>query len=191
MNRSPKPLVALLAALLCVNGLPALAAAADAPPPEAAAAPQAKMFKAEEIEQLVAPIALYPDPLLAQVLMASTYPLEVVEAARWQQQNPKLKDKALDDAVQQQTWDPSVKSLTAFPQVLTMLNDKLDWTQKLGDAFLAQQSDVMDAVQRLRVKAEAAGNLKSTEQQKVIVEPAPVNVQQNVTVTGRRLRRPR
>ena len=184
MNRSPKPLVALLAALLCVNGLPALAAAADAPPPEAAAAPQAKMFKAEEIEQLVAPIALYPDPLLAQVLMASTYPLEVVEAARWRKQNSTLADKALEDALQQQSWDPSVKSLTAFPPVLTMMNEKLDWTQKLGDAFLAQQSDVMEAVQRLRIKADAAGNLKSNEQQTVTVERAPANVQQNVTVQG-------
>jgi Protein of unknown function (DUF3300) len=183
MNRPSKPLAALLAALLWVPGLPVLAAA-EAAPPESAAAPQAPTFKAEEIEQLAAPIALYPDPLLAQVLMASTYPLEVVEAARWQKQNPSLKDKALEDALQQQTWDPSVKSLTAFPPVLTMLNDKLDWTQKLGDAFLAQQSDVMDAVQRLRAKAEAAGNLKSNEQQKVTVEQAPVNVHQNVTVQG-------
>jgi uncharacterized membrane protein YgcG len=183
MKRPSKPLAALLAALLWVHGLPVLVTA-QAPPPEAAAAPQGPTFKPEEIEQLVAPIALYPDPLLAQVLMACTYPLEVVAAARWQQQNSTLKDKALEDALQQQTWDPSVKSLTAFPSVLTMLNEKLDSTQKLGDAFLAQQSDVMDAVQRLRVKAEAAGNLKSNEQQKVTVEQAPVNVQQNVTVQG-------
>ena len=94
---------------------------------------------AEELEQIVAPIALYPDSLLAQVFMASTYPLEIVEAARWAKANPELKDNALEDALQAQTWDPSVKSLTAFPQVLTMMNEKLDWTQKLGDAFLAQQ----------------------------------------------------
>jgi hypothetical protein len=139
-------------------------------------------FKPEEIDQLVAPIALYPDSLLAQVLMASTYPLEVVEAARWSDANPNVKDKALEDAMQNQTWDPSVKSLTAFPQVLDMMNEKLDWTQKLGDAFLAQQSDVMDAVQRLRAKAKAEGNLETTKEQKVTVEQAPVNVEQKVVV---------
>ena len=105
--------------------------------------------------------------------MASTYPLEVVEAARWRDANPDLKDKALEDALLKQTWDPSVKSLTVFPQVLTMMNDKLDWTQKLGDIFLAQQKDVMDAVQRLRAKAKEEGNLESTEQQTVREEPAP------------------
>jgi len=124
-------------------------------------------FKNEEIEQLVAPIALYPDALVAQILMASTYPLEVVEAARWAKANPGLKDKALEDALQKQSWDPSVKSLTAFPQVLAMMNEKLDMTQKLGDAFLAQQKDVLDAVQRLRGKADQAGNLKSGNEQTV------------------------
>ena len=140
-------------------------------------------FKTEELEQLVAPIALYPDALVAQVLMASTYPLEVVEAARWSKANPNLKDKALQDALEKQSWDPSVKSLAAFPQILHMLNEKLDMTQKLGDAFLAQQKDVMDAVQRLRVKAQAAGNLKSskeqtvtTEQQVIKIEPADPQV---------------
>ena len=119
------------------------------------------VFKQEEIEQLVAPIALYPDALVAQILMASTYPLEVVLAARWSKANPNLKGKALEDALQKQTWDGSVKSLTAFPQVLAMLYEKLDMTQKLGDAFLAQQKEVLDAVQRLRARADAAGNLKS------------------------------
>ena len=128
------------------------------------------LFRPEEVEQLVAPIALYPDALLAQVLMASTYPLEIVSAARWVKANPKLKEQALEDALQRESWDPSVKSLAAFPQVLTMMNDKLDWTQKLGDAFLAQQKDVMDAVQRLRGKAQAQGTLKTTQEQKVIVE---------------------
>jgi Protein of unknown function (DUF3300) len=135
----------------------------------------AALFRAEELDQLVAPIALYPDSLLAQVLMASTYPLEIVSAARWVKANPKLKDKALDDALQTQSWDPSVKSLTVFPEVLTMMNEKLDWTQKLGDAFLAQQTDVMEAVQRLRSEAQAQGNLKTTKEQKVIVEPMPVS----------------
>ncbi len=151
----------------------ALAAAgtfAQPAPPPGAPASGAPTFKQEELEQLAAPIALYPDALVAQILMASTYPLEVVEAARWSKANPKVKDKALEDAMQQQRWDPSVKSLTAFPQVLAMMDAKLDWTQKLGDAFLAQQKDLMDAVQRLRAKAQAAGNLKSGKEQTVTVD---------------------
>ena len=127
-------------------------------------------FKKEEIEQLVAPIALYPDALVAQVLMASTYPLEVVQAARWSKANPELKDKALQDALEKQPWDPSVKSLTAFPGTLAMMSERLDWTQKLGDAFLAQQKEVLAAVQQLRSRAQAAGNLKSTKEQKVTTE---------------------
>lgn len=129
-----------------------------------------KTFKQEELDQLLAPIALYPDSLLAQILMASTYPLEVVQAGRWIKANQTLKGDALTAALEKENWDPSVKSLVNFPQVLDLMNEKLDWTQKLGDAFLAQQKDVMDTVQRLREKAEAQGNLKSSEQQKVIVE---------------------
>jgi hypothetical protein len=129
-----------------------------------------KPFKQEELDQLLAPVALYPDSLLAQVLMASTYPLEVVQAGRWVKANQNLKGDALTTALEQQNWDPSVKSLVNFPQVLDMMNEKLDWTQKLGDAFLAQQKDVMDTVQKLRTKAEAEGNLKSNKEQKVIVE---------------------
>jgi hypothetical protein len=129
-------------------------------------------FKPEEIEALVAPIALYPDSLLSQVLMASTYPLEIVQAARWVKANPNVKGDAAVKAVEKETWDVSVKSLVAFPQVLEPMNEKLDWTQKLGDAFLADQKAVLDAVQRLRLRAEESGNLKSTEQQKVIVEQA-------------------
>jgi len=121
----------------------------------------------EQIEALVAPIALYPDALLAQILMASSYPLEVVKAARWVKDNPKLTGSALESAMQQQPWDPSVKALTAVPQVLTMMNDRLDWTQQLGDAFLGQQEDVMVAVQVLRARAKAAGTLTTTAQQKV------------------------
>ncbi len=128
-------------------------------------------FKPEELEALVAPIALYPDSVLAQALMASTYPLEVVQAARWVKANPNVKGDAAIKAVESQPWDVSVKSLVAFPQVLEPMSDKLDWTQKLGDAFLAQEKDVMAAVQRLRAKAQQSGNLKSNEQQKVIVEP--------------------
>lgn len=154
-----------LAAIAALSWLPAGHAQAPAKPAAAQApakpAAQAPVFKNEEIEQLVAPIALYPDPLVAQILMASTYPLEVVSAARWQKSNPGLKGKQLEDALQQMPWDPSVKSLTAFPQVLTMMDTKLDMTQKLGDAFLAQQKDVMSAIQRLRAKADQTGNLKS------------------------------
>jgi hypothetical protein len=129
-----------------------------------------KPFKQEELDQLLAPLALYPDSLVAQILMASTYPLEVVQAARWAKANQTLKGDALTKTLEQQDWDPSVKSLVNFPQVLDMMNEKLDWTQKLGDAFLAQQKDVMDTVQKLRLKAYGEGNLKTTEQQKVTVE---------------------
>lgn len=121
----------------------------------------------KKLEQLVAPIALYPDALLTQVLMASTYPLEVVEAARWVAQNSKLDQAALDKALQAETWDPSVKSLCALPTVLKRMNDNLDWTQDLGDAFLADQAAVMDVVQSMRRKALEAGNLKSTEEQTI------------------------
>jgi hypothetical protein len=129
-----------------------------------------KPFKQEELDQLVAPIALYPDSLLAQILMASTYPLEVVQAQRWAKANQNLKGDALTAALEKQDWDPSVSSLVNFPQVLDMMNEKLDWTQKLGDAFLAQEKDVMDTIQKLRLKAYGEGNLKSTEQQKVVVQ---------------------
>lgn len=138
-----------------------LAIASAATLPVANDAQAAAVFKPEEIEQLVAPIALYPDALVAQILMAATYPLEVVSAARWSKANPSVKGTALEDAMEKQSWDASVKSLTAFPQVLAMMNDKLEMTQRLGDAFLAQQKDVLDAVQKLRARAQAAGNLKS------------------------------
>jgi uncharacterized membrane protein YgcG len=131
-----------------------------------------QVFKAEELDQLLAPIALHPDDLLAQILMAATYPLEVVQAARWVKANQNLKGNQLTAALEKQDWDPSVKSLVNFSQVLQMMSDKLDWTQKLGDAVLAQQKDVMDTVQRLRKKAYDAGNLKSTNEQVVKVDTA-------------------
>ena len=152
--------MAIMALILCVA----------APGPAQAQDKDNQNLSAAQLEQLVAPIALYPDSLLAQVLMASTYPLEVVEAARWAKANPNLKGKDLDAALQKQSWDPSVKSLAAFPQTLQMMNDKLDWTQALGDAFLSQQKDVMAAVQRLRDKAQAQGNLKSGKEQTVKTE---------------------
>ncbi|MCC6670837.1 MAG: DUF3300 domain-containing protein [Planctomycetes bacterium] len=124
-------------------------------------------FTTERLEQLVAPIALYPDALLAQVLMASTYPLEIVEAARWLQKQPKLPPDQLEAALKDVEWDPSVKSLCAFPGVLARLNDNLQWTQDLGDAFLAQKAKLMDIVQWMRRKALEAGHLKSSPEQKV------------------------
>ena len=124
-------------------------------------------FRQEELDQMLAPIALYPDPLLSQVLMASTYPLEVVQASRWSRANPGLKGREAVQASEQMDWDPSVNSLTAFPQVLAMMDDKIEWTERLGEAFLAQQADVMDSVQALRRRAEAAGNLLSSDQMRV------------------------
>ena len=109
--------------------------------------------------------------------MASTYPLEVVEAARFVQQNPGLKGEALDQALGTKTWDPSVMSLAAFPQVLVMMNDKLEWTQQLGDAFLANEGQVMQTVQSLRGRAQAAGNLQNTPQQKVIVQERTIIIE--------------
>src|SRR5215831_830008 len=150
------------------------------PPPAGQEAAPAPPLKPEEIEALVAPIALYPDDLLSQVLMASTYPLEIVHATRWVKANPNTKGDAAVKAVANETWDVSVKSLVAFPQVLEPMNDKLDWTQKLGDAFLQDQKAVLDAVQRLRAKAKDSGNLKSNEQQNVIVEPPSSTTTQTV-----------
>ena len=130
----------------------------------------APAFRPEEIDQMVAPIALYPDSLLAQVLVASTYPLEIVQAGRFVQQNKELKGEKLMAAAKDKDWDPSVKAMLSFPDVLLMMSEKLEWTEKLGNAFLGQQKDVMASVQRLRQKAQEAGNLKTTKEQKVIVE---------------------
>ena len=126
-----------------------------------------QLLKAEELDALVAPIALYPDTLLSLVLMASTYPLEVIQAERWVRENKKLKGDELKAAVDKQGWDQSVKSLVATPDVLSMMSMRLSWTQKLGDAVLAQQADVMDAIQRLRTKADANNKLTSTKEQRV------------------------
>jgi len=121
----------------------------------------------DQLDSLVAPIALYPDPLLAQTLVASTYPLELVQLQQWLAKNSGLKDKALADAVEKQPWDPSIQAMAALPDVVKRLADDIQWTTDLGNAFLAQQSEVMDAVQRMRKKAQDTGNFKSTEQQKV------------------------
>ena len=140
-------------------------------------AQESKTFKQEELDQMLAPIALYPDDLLTQLLMASTYPLEIVQAARWTKQNKDLKGDALTEGLEKQDWDPSVKSLVNFPEVLERMNENLQWTVRLGDAFLAQQKQVMDTIQMLRKKAQEAGNLKDNPQQKVVVEQETIVIQ--------------
>src|SRR5690242_8299900 len=124
----------------------------------------------DQLDSLVAPIALYPDPLLAQILAASTYPLEIIELEQWLKRNPNLKDQALADAMAKQSWDPSIQAMAVFPEVVTRLSANVAWTTNLGNAFLAQPQDVMDAVQRMRAKAQSKGALKTTEQQKVETE---------------------
>jgi hypothetical protein len=153
-------------ALLVAQTAPAAAAPTAAP----AAAPAAEEFSKEQLEQLVAPIALYSDALLMQVLMASTYPLEVVEADRFMKKNPELKDDKLEAALKDQDWDPSVKSMCTLPDVLKRMSENLDWTQDLGDAFLGQKDQLLDTVQFMRGKAHDSGNLKSSEQQTVTVK---------------------
>ncbi len=152
-------------------------------PEQAAQGQQYTQQTPEQLQQLVAPIALYPDSLVAQILAASTFPEQVVEADRWVQAHPDLKGDALGQAVDQQPWDPSVKALTAFPPVLGNMDKNLSWTSSLGDAYYNQQQDVMDAVQVMRQRAQEAGNLQTTPQQTVttqdstiIIEPASPEV---------------
>jgi Protein of unknown function (DUF3300) len=158
-------------AVALLFALPQAASAQTPPPPsQPASAPAQQLLTAGQLDALVAPIALYPDALLSLVLMASTYPLEVVQADRWASANKSLQGDALKAALDQQNWDDSVKSLTATPTVLDLMSNKLDWTQQLGDAVLAQQPDVMDAIQRLRTKAQANNKLQSTSQQAVTTQ---------------------
>jgi Protein of unknown function (DUF3300) len=158
--------VALLCALLLLPG--DLVAYAQTPPQQDAPPEQAATkIPNEQLDSLVAPIALYPDPLLAQVLVASTYPLEIIQLQQWLPQHKDLKDKALVAALEKEQWDPSIQAMAALPDVVKQLAENIKWTTDLGNAFLAQQNDVMDAVQRMRIKAKDAGNLKSSEQQKV------------------------
>jgi hypothetical protein len=138
---------------------------------------ESKTFKQQELDQMLAPIALYPDDLLTQILIAATYPLEIVQADRWTKQNKSLKGDALTEALEKQDWDPSVKSLVNFPEVLSRMSEDLRWTQQLGDAFLAQEKEVMDTIQMLRKKAQEAGNLKDNPQQKVVVEKETIVIQ--------------
>ena len=177
--KSIKVLVALLSVVLILRDVSSIyaqetATQDQAPPP----------IPAAQLDSLVAPVALYPDPLLSQLLVASTYPIEVVQLQQWLAQNPNLKDQALADAVQKQDWDPSIQAMSAFPAVVKQLADNIKWTTDLGNAFIDHEGDVMDAVQRMRAKAAAAGNLKSTQQQTVetkVVETKTVVVIQPAT----------
>jgi uncharacterized membrane protein YgcG len=175
-------LVLVLSVALTFATLPLDLSAQDAPatPPQdaqGAPAPTYAQQTPEQLQRLVAPIALYPDSLVAQILAASTFPEEVVEADRWVQAHPDLKGEALGQAVDQQPWDPSVKALTAFPSVLGNMDKNLSWTSTLGDAYYNQQQDVMDAVQVMRHKAEAAGALKTTPQEVVRDDGPDVDIE--------------
>ena len=159
----------LLVMVLTLTLLPGdtMAAVPSTRPAPSQSGGQASKIPPDQLDSLVAPIALYPDPLLAQTLAASTYPLEIIQLQQWLLKNPGLKDKALADAVAKQPWDPSIQAMAGLPDVVKRLADDIQWTTDLGNAFLAQQNDVMDAVQRMRKKAQDKGNLKSTEQQTV------------------------
>jgi hypothetical protein len=146
-------------------------------PAQDAAAPPYTQQTPEQLQQLVAPIALYPDSLVAQILAASTFPEQVVEADRWLQANPDMKGEALGKAADQQPWDPSVKALVAFPSVLGNMDKNLSWASSLGDAYYNQQQDVMDAVQVMRKRAQDAGNLKSTPQQTVATQDSNIDIE--------------
>jgi hypothetical protein len=173
--------VAAVLCLLLLGSGDAMLFAQDPAAQAAPAEPAAAKLPPDQLDSLVAPIALYPDPLLAQTLVAATYPLELIQLQQWLAKNKDLKDKALADAVGKQPWDPAIQSMAAVPDVVKRLADDIQWTTQLGDAFLDQQSDVMDAVQRMRKKAEEKGALKSNEQQKVetkVVEQKTVIVVQ-------------
>ena len=161
-------IVSALLLILIPFEVPAFAQDSGPAQPEASAAVQP--FTPDQLDNLVAPIALYPDALLSQVLVASTYPLEIVEASQWLQQNRNLQGQQLLNAARQQNWDPSIQALVAFPDVLGRLASNADWTSDLGNAFLAQQADVMNAVQRMRAQAQAAGKLSSDSEQTVVAQ---------------------
>jgi hypothetical protein len=158
------------AALLIPSGVGSAAGLPQQPPAPATAQASAPKIPNDQLDSLVAPIALYPDPLLAQVLAASTYPLEIIQLQQWLAKHTDLKGEALAAAVEKESWDPAVQGLAPMPDVVKRLADDIKWTTDLGNAFLAQQSDVMDAVQRMRKKANDQGTLKTTEQQKVTTQ---------------------
>src|ERR1700754_5092891 len=161
------PLVSLISGIAGIAGIAM---------PTAALAQTPAKVSSQQLDSLTAPIALYPDALLAQVLMASTFPQDVPAAAAWSKANPNLQGDDAVKTVAAEPWDPSVQSLVAFPQVLATMASKPDWVTQLGNAFLAQPNDVMDSVQRLRKQAQQAGNLKTTEQQKVVVEQSTIQI---------------
>ena len=198
-SRSPNKFACVVAALTWLALVLAASreARAQTPPADQSAAETATTDTATEqetkvpeaeLDSLVAPIALYPDPLLSQTLVASTYPVELMQLQQWMGKNTSLKDQALADAVAKQPWDASIQGLATFPDVVEMLAGNIQWTSDLGNAFLAQQPDVMAAVQRMRAKAQGTGTLKTTEQQKVetqttdagqqaiVIEPADPSV---------------
>ncbi len=183
----PLNIIRKCAAIICVAVLlpgNSVMVTAQTQQPTAAPAQDAAKIPADQLDSLVAPIALYPDPLLAQTLVASTYPLEIVQLQQWLEKNKNLKDKALTEAVKKEPWDPSIQAMAALPDVVKRLAADIQWTTDLGNAFLAQQSEVMDAVQRMRKKAQDTGNLKSSEQQKVetkVVESKQVIVVQQAS----------
>src|SRR4030095_10672523 len=175
-NQSAYLIIAILGIALLVPAV--RKTSAQAPPPtqpaevtpttaEAAAQESAPKIPDAELDSLVAPIALYPDPVLAQTLAASTYPVEIIQLQQWTKKNTGLKDQALADPVAKQPWDPSIQGLAPFPDVVETLAENIQWTSDLGNAFLAQQADVMAAVQRMRAKAQGTGQLKTSAQQKV------------------------
>src|ERR1700704_5445371 len=173
--------VAVLCALALVSGDSLANIASPQSAQVSSPQSQAPLIPPDQLDSLVAPIALYPDPMLAQTLAASTYPLELIQLQQWLTKNPGLKDKALADAVAKQPWDPSIQALAGLPEVVKRLADDIQWTTDLGNAFLSQQSDVMDAVQRMRKKAQGTGALTSNAQQKVetqVVESKTVIVVQ-------------
>ncbi len=175
--------VFLLCAALLVSG-DGIVLAQQEPPAAAQQEKQAPKLSADQIDSLVAPIALYPDPLLSQTLVASTYPLELIQAQQWLKKNSSLKGDALTQAVEKQDWDPSVQAMAAFPDLVKRMTEDITWTTNLGNAFLAQQEDVMDSVQRLRLKAKEAGKLATSEQQTVttkVVETKTIVVIQPVS----------
>src|SRR5580698_2515131 len=170
MNDSIRRIATCFVVCFALVLFPAGASVEQDPPAQPAADAPQQTLNAEQLESMVAPIALYPDSLLSQVLVACTYPLEVVEAQQWLDQNKALTGASLVDAAKKQNWDPSIQALVPFPDVVKRLNSDIRWTTDLGNAFLAQQADVMAAVQRLRAKAKDSGKLTDTPQEKVVVD---------------------
>jgi len=177
MNRSLRATIVVLSLLTIPFSV--FAQTLVAVTPQETPALQQKIFSQKQLDQMLAPIALYPDPLIAQILVAAAYPLEIVEAYRWLQQpdDAELKGASLENALKTKPWDESVKALTAFPQILKTMNDNLRWTESLGNAMIAQQADVMDSIQRLRQMAQAAGTLSSTPQQTVTTDGAYILIE--------------